>query len=46
MLHTSHSVRRLISLNPESKQWTTGDSGKLEHFDYANKFYILWVLEC
>ena len=23
-----------FNLNPKSKQWTTGDSGKFEHTDY------------
>jgi len=28
-----------FNLNPKSKQWATGDSGKFEHADYSNKFY-------
>jgi len=29
-----------FSLNTKSKQWLTGDSGKFEHTDYSNKFYV------
>jgi len=28
------------SLNPQKTQCTFGDSGKFEHTDYSNKFYV------
>jgi len=30
----------MLSMNPKSKQWPTGDSGKCEQTDYSNKFYV------
>ena len=34
-IESVYSVK--LSLNPKSKQWTTGDSGKFEHTDYSEK---------